>query len=354
MAPSPPRRHGRTLRSVRVVAVTATAAAVLFVAPTAGASGILPGANPRANVAPDPNFMSTGSCAQVAGGWSCTNPCADGEGEFPAFTNSASCTSYVLEAINVARKDEHAPAMRLPSNWLKLDPAEQLFVLADLERVGRGLPPYLGLNSALSAEAQRAAANDSDPTLAPGFDVGVDAQGYEGIGGTWATGYSTLVADYFWMYADGWGGSRAKTTNVACTSRHAAGCWAHRDELLGYDPGFNPGVGLHCRTCEMGTGYSMSDGLASMTDLIELPAGKPPAMTFTWAQDVLPYLAKAHESTDAAVVPKRVVARASWSSWGSAAGACLPLARSFVGRTGCHLDLQKGRHLVGPSQWEER
>jgi hypothetical protein len=92
------------------------------------------------------------------------------------------------------------------------------------------------------------------------------------------------------MYDDAWAGSVAATSNVACTSAHAAGCWAHRDELLGSDPGYNPGVGLGCTTCEMGTGFAMVNGHASYADLIEIPKGGLPPMTFTWANDVLPNL----------------------------------------------------------------
>ncbi len=66
--------------------------------------------------------------------------------------------------------------------------------------------------------------------------------------------------------------------------------WAHRDELLGYDPSYNPGVGLSCTDCEMGTGFAVLGGSGSFVDLVEQLAGAPPAMTFTWAQDVAPYL----------------------------------------------------------------
>ena len=86
------------------------------------------------------------------------------------------------------------------------------------------------------------------------------------------------------MYDDGWSGA-GHTSNVACTSSGAAGCWAHREELLGYDPGYNPGVGLTCVNCEMGTGFAMVGGGASYVDLIEMPKSGQPAMTFTWSNE---------------------------------------------------------------------
>ena len=209
---------------------------------------------------------------------------------WPTYTNDPACTNYLLQAINAARAVEGLGAMVLPSNWYSLTPGQQLFVVANLERTARGLAPYLGINAALSANAQRAAQTNSDPSVAAGFAIGLDAQGYPGMGGAWSAGFSVLAADYIWMYADGWGGSRAKTSNVACTSASAGGCWAHRDELLGYDPGYNPGVGLTCANCEMGVGFATVGNSGSFVDLIEIPKGAPPAMIFTWAQNVVPYL----------------------------------------------------------------
>ena len=208
---------------------------------------------------------------------------------FPAFSNEPACTRFVLRAINVARAVEHLVPMVLPSNWYQLNASEQLFVLAGLERTARGLPAYVGLNRALTHSAQWAALRRVDPPLAVGFAVGHVANGVSGIGSTLALGYTTLEADYVWMYQDGWGGS-SSTPNMACRSLGAPGCWAHRDQLLGSDGTYSAGVGLHCTTCEMGTGFAVVAGSGSMTDLVEVPAGPPPAMYFTWAKDVVPYL----------------------------------------------------------------
>jgi hypothetical protein len=203
-----------------------------------------------------------------------------------AYTNAQGCTNYVLQAINGARADENLAAMVLPTNWYSLSAAQQLFVVANLERTARGLPAYLGINAALSANAQHAAQLNTDPTAAAGFAIALDAQGRPGMGGAWAEGFSVLAADYFWMYDDGWGGSAAATSNIDCTSPSAAGCWGHRDELLGSDSPYNPGVGLNCQDCEMGTGFTQVNNSSSFVDLIELPSGTPPAMTFTWAQEL--------------------------------------------------------------------
>lgn len=243
-----------------------------------------------ANIVPSPDFMVAGSGTYVNGVATYENPCITPQSTWPVFTNDPSCTNYILQAINNARAVEGVPAMRLPSNWFSLSPPQQLFVVADLERTDRGLPPYLGLNAALNAEAQHAAQTNSDPGIAAGFAIGSDAQGSPGMGGAWGGGFNVLASDYVWMYLDGWAGSRSATSNIACTSPGNAGCWAHREELLGTAPNFNPGVGLMATNAEMGTGFAVVAGHASLVDLIELPKGALPPMSFTWAANVVPFL----------------------------------------------------------------
>ena len=262
-----------------------------------GATVILPPSNPTTNLRPIPNFLASGTCQLTQTGAPCTNPCVrlreiglNLRPAFPIFTNAPTCTAYVVRSLDQARAREGLVALTLPTNWYRLTPQEQLFVLTDLERTARGLPPYLGLNRALYAEAQSAAIRQVDPSMAPGFRVGRDRQHVDGIGATFATGYTTLEADFVWMYDDGWGGNRSTTANVACTSALAPGCWAHRDQLLGSDSPYNAGVGLRCTTCEMGTGFAVEHGDGNFTTLIELPAGRAPPMYFTWATNVVPFL----------------------------------------------------------------
>ena len=150
-------------------------------------------ANPAANIAPNPNFLQTGHCTFANGVWGCDNPCVAGTAtalSWPGYTNAAGCTNYVLQAINNARAAEGVRAMVLPSNWYSLSTAQQLFVVADLERTARGLPAYVGLNSPLSADAQHAAATNNDPSVAAGFPMGNDAQGSAGFGGAWSGGFT--------------------------------------------------------------------------------------------------------------------------------------------------------------------
>jgi hypothetical protein len=264
---------------------------VSFAGTPVSAAGLIPLNNPKTNFTPHPNFLTTVSCTSAPGGWSCANPCASSQtASLPVYTNNPTCTQYLLHIINAARKRENVKPMVLPTNWYSLSAGEQLFVLADLERTARGLPPYLGINRVLDSSAQRAAQIGTDPSVAPGFPIGLDAQRVPGMGGTWSTGFMTLEADFESMYNDGWNGNRATTFNVLCTSARAAACWGHRDELLGYDGQYNPGVGLSCRNCEMGTGFAKVHGQSSFADLVELPATGAPPMIFTWAKNVAPYL----------------------------------------------------------------
>lgn len=284
-------RRRRTL--LRLAALLAGAAALAPSAP-AGAVGLLPPNNPSVNIAPSPNFLSSGSCQTLLGALACQNPCVHGSlllgswhVSFPAHDDSATCTLYLLRSVDAARSREGLGPLVLPTNWYSLSVHEQLFVVADLERVDRGLAPYLGLNRALSAAAQRAAAARTDPAPARGF-AAERRGGSARYGSTMASGYSAIEADYIWMYDDGWGGG--STSNLACTAPGAPGCWGHRDQLLGSDAPYNAGVGLGCRDCEMGAGYAVVGSSGSMADLVERPARDAPAMYFTWARDVAPFL----------------------------------------------------------------
>jgi len=249
--------------------------------------------NPTANITPRPNFLESAVCTQTGSTWRCANPCVSTQtAGFVAYNNSPGCTQYLVQIVNTARKMENLPPMVLPTNWYSLTPPEQLFVMADLERTARGLPPYLGINKVLSGSAQRAADTQSDPTSAPGFPIGLDAEHVSGMGSLWGTGFSAIESDYEWMYNDGWSGRRSTTFNIACSSSSAPACWGHRNELLGFDGSYDPGVGLYCRNCEMGVGFAEMDGHSSFADLIELPRSGAPPMSFTWSKNVAPCLSQ--------------------------------------------------------------
>jgi DNA-binding beta-propeller fold protein YncE len=244
--------------------------------------------NPPSNIDPSPDYFKSGPwCTNVVtNAPDCLNPCASDNGGFPAYSNLPACSLYILQSINAARQSENVEPMVLPSNWVALSAPEQLFVVADLERTSRGLAPFLGINAALSRSAQTGSLRDADPKLATGFAVAHEAGGAPAMGAIWADEFSTLGADFSWMYSDGWGGTAAATFNYDCTSAHAGPCWVHRDTLLGKYTGNN------CKNCEMGLGFSSAKGSSSFAAIVEKPKGAAPAMTFTWAKDVVPLLPK--------------------------------------------------------------
>lgn len=252
----------------------------------AGQVVYVPLVNPTANIAPVPDVFSSGPCTGSMGDWTCANPCVTPTMTWIPHGNSPACAAYSMEAINNARSQLGENPLTLPSNWIELSDAEQLFVIADMERVSAGYPPYLGINATLSLEAQSAAALGQDPSLAPGFPTGTNPYGATGFDGSWAGTDNVLYADYMWMYDDGWGGSVGTTSNIMCSGPTSWACWGHRDNLLGSGTSVGQGVGLGCTTCEMGTAEVTFNGGGSLVDLIELPKGGIPPMTFTWADEL--------------------------------------------------------------------
>jgi hypothetical protein len=166
---------------------------------------ILPPANPTANIAESPNFAST--CRQ------------DG-------TESAPCIAATAQAIAAAGAEEGLGAMVLPSNYASLPAGEQLFVLTDIERVDRGLPPVVGMVAQFNTDAQNAAAANTDPTPVsppPGSTVMSWAS-------NWAEAAGPMGSDYNWMYDDGPGSG-----DIDCNASDPGSCWGHRDNILGFN-----------------------------------------------------------------------------------------------------------------------
>jgi hypothetical protein len=187
--------------------------------------------------------------------------------------DSAPCISAGEQAIDSARQLEGLGPIQLPANYAALTPEEQLFVLTNIERVDRGLPPYVGLVDDLNLAAIVAANSSADPV--PG--VMPAGTGVVAWRSNWAYDASPLHADYFWMYADGPGG-----TNIDCQPGAMTGCWVHRDNILwNIDPSQLAG-----KTLVMGAAQTMPASLApnlSLTELFVLVTGTP-AYTYTWAQ----------------------------------------------------------------------
>ena len=210
--------------------------------------------HPPANIAPDPNFTS--AC-------------------YP-HNMEARCVAQIIRATDRARSDEGLRSMVLPRDFLALAPPEQIFILSDVERVDRGLPPIVGISEAVSAFAQAGALADTDPELraAPQGDWIVN------WGSIWAADSNPLATNYDWMYNDGAGGPNDDCTRVGGTA-----CWSHRNDILRICPTTETCGG----TLVAGVAEAESADIAGWTSDAEILAvlrGPPPRLTFTWDQAV--------------------------------------------------------------------
>jgi hypothetical protein len=215
--------------------------------------GILPPDNPAANIAPSPDFTSI--CRQDS-------------------TESPACIAAAEQATTAARGAEGLGAMVLPSNYPTLSPAEQLFVLIDVERVDRGLPPVVGMVPQLDTDAQNAAAANTDPTpvsVPPGTTVPSWAS-------NWAEAAGPLGSNYNWMYDDGPGSG-----DIGCSAANPGSCWGHRDNELGFNA--SKIAASHAILVMGAAEVTLASDSPWTSDavLFALMTGSP-TYTYTWAQ----------------------------------------------------------------------
>ncbi|HEV7400511.1 MAG TPA: hypothetical protein VGN84_09615 [Solirubrobacterales bacterium] len=149
-------------------------------------------------------------------------------GELPASCNSAvggtaaACENAVVYYLNQARATLGLSAYRLPADFPQLSPDRQIFILSDLDRAAYSLPPVIGLNTELSADAAKGVAAGDDPSLSAWN------YGWNAYYSNWAGAFvNAPQAYYFWVYDDGPGSG-----NLACNSPSDSGCWGHRHNIL--------------------------------------------------------------------------------------------------------------------------
>lgn len=226
-------------------------------------AGLRPPRNPSKSLPPSPDFLASASCLHP---------------------NTAGCDTVVLRAVTHARSVlERMGRMTFSVKaFLKLTRDEQLFVVADLERVQRGLPPARLLTKSLDHIAQVGANENEDPpfgllpTTLPGGGLVVSA------GANWASGFlNPLGSDYGWMYDDGLG-----SPNIDCTKSNTSGCWGHRDNILHTYATDRICGGSMPHWTVMGAGYTapMSTRRDSETELFVGVCGKAPTdVVARWA-----------------------------------------------------------------------
>ncbi len=262
--------------------MAAVAAVMVLSMPNAGAATVAVLQNPARNLAAPALLQSTGSCTKQPGGaWTCPSPCAP-HLHF-GYNDSPGCLALALGALQRARAVEKIPPLVLPAGFTRLSVPEQLFVLVNLARIARSVPPLVGLAAPLDRATASGAAHDADPV--PRATYGSIRA--VAMGATWAGGQPNAATALFgWMYDDGWGGPR-NTPNVDCTDPSARGCWSHRRVLLGQ------ASGTSCVDCVAGAAFLSHVGGSAGTSyafMIVRPSSAITSLVYSWNRDVLPYL----------------------------------------------------------------
>ena len=240
---------GLTAAAAPSVAVAAPYAHATRATTTGGAP-----ADPAVNVPPTPDYWP--ACATSG-------------------ANSQTCINAVVTAIDNARALENVRPMVLPAGFASLSTAEQTFVVSNLERVDRGLPPAGGMVSTLNNLSTSAANADADPSLPNWNPIGPFTPNR--WGSNWAGDLNALAADYDWMYDDGW--SPSGSYNLDCTSATASGCWGHRHNIVGAYAG---------EALITGVGSVVQSQWTSIAQIFVAGTGGDPAYTFSWSQVTAP------------------------------------------------------------------
>lgn len=133
---------------------------------------------------------------------------------------SAACVNAGVYYLDKARASLHQKPYKLPANFTKLTPEQQVLILVNLDRVLYKLPPMTGLTAALDGDAINGVRGDGDPRSTD--------RDFAQVTSNWAGGYPNIVLAYEgWMYNDGPG-----SPNLDCAKPSSSGCWGHRHDVL--------------------------------------------------------------------------------------------------------------------------
>ncbi|MDQ6784724.1 MAG: hypothetical protein M3063_15065 [Actinomycetota bacterium] len=187
----------------------------------------------------------------------------------------ATCVSDVN---GVRAAQENLGPIALPTNWATLTPAEQLFVLTNLERTSRGEPAIPDLVNTYDASVQTGMLTDKDPLLA-GVPAGSSI---------WGQGATPTAVMYGWMYADGLS-TTPGSGNVECTPTNSSGCWGHRNNILANATAGSGNPNEMDAVAGTDNNGQLSYAATFAVDPTPPPAGSP-ALVYTWAAEQ-PFLA---------------------------------------------------------------
>ncbi len=170
-------------------------------------------------------FCVGGSLAAAASPWAGADPKSNFQvRRLPSACyqkpTSAVCVNAGVYYLDKARAKLHQKPYRLPADFTKLTPEQQVLILVDLDRVLYKLPPMSGVTAALNRDASIGVRADIDPRSTD--------RDFTQVTSNWAGGYPNIVLAYeSWMYDDGPG-----SPNIDCKTPSSPGCWGHRHDIL--------------------------------------------------------------------------------------------------------------------------
>ena len=193
-------------------------------------------------------------------------------GTLPSSCDTAPTAKECIDAgvwyLDRAREKVGLPAYKLPADFPDLTPAQQMFILVNLDRVQYGLPTIPGLTTALNHDALASGvwrADDPRPSNTNGLTAWWPG---------WAGAFSNVPIAYeVVVWNDGLG-----STNPRCTSTDHSRCWGHRHSVL-WKYGATAAMGAAA-----GRDSSHHRGYAYL--FVGGSAGYTPAYSYTWKQAV--------------------------------------------------------------------
>jgi hypothetical protein len=187
---------------------------------------------------------------------------------------SATCIKAAVYYLDKGRARLSQPAYKLPADFAHLTPAEQAFILTNLDRAYYSLPPISGLTHALNQDSFKSQIGGAVYGIYTDSDPESTDANFPYWAANWAGAFPNMVLAYqAWVYDDGYG-----SNNIDCTSPGSSGCWGHRHDVLYEVPatghtamGAAVGKDLHGAT-----GYAMLLGAGD--------SNYQPNYYYTWAQ----------------------------------------------------------------------
>jgi hypothetical protein len=191
--------------------------------------------------------------------------------------DSTPCVNAAVYYLDQARASLGQGPYALPNDFPSLTPAQQAFILTNLDRILYGLAPVPGLTADLDSDSYISG-------VAVGDDPNSSNPNFFTYAANWAGAYTNMPLAYeAWMYDDG-----LDSGNIDCTATNLSGCWGHRQGvLIDFSSSWNnAGLSLLAMGAATGTGPT-SPAYYSPGYAMIIAAGYSsyqPVYVYTWTQ----------------------------------------------------------------------